>query len=86
MASAAAVPSTTATVVDQNATSRLFQAAMWICADWMASKRLRYQRSESAGGGKRRERESVNEVISTTSTGVTRISSAIALSRPSTSR
>src|SRR5882724_6500783 len=69
MATAAAVPSTTAAVVEQNAISTLFQAAMWIWTDWTGSKRLRYQRSDTAGGGKRSERESVNEVISTTSTG-----------------
>ena len=43
----------------------LFQAAMWIWTDWIGSKRLRYQRRDTAGGGKRSERESVNEVFNT---------------------
>src|SRR6266850_1490865 len=86
IASAAAVPSTTAIVVDEAATTRLCQAAVWICADWTGSKRLRYQRSDIAGGGKRSERESVNDVISTTTTGTIKISSAAALSRPSATR
>jgi hypothetical protein len=80
------VPSTTETAVAEAAITTLFQAAVWIWADCAASKRLRYQRSESWGGGKRSERESVNDVTSTTTTGVMRISSAIAASVPRTTR
>src|SRR5258708_18579854 len=77
MASAAAVPRTTATVVAQNAISTLFQAAMWIWTDWTGSKRLRYHRSDPAGGGKRSEREAADEGSSATTPTATRASAAL---------
>ena len=86
MASAAAVPRTTEIAVADTAMTRLFQAAVWICADCTGSNSAEYQRSDNAGGGKRSERESVNDVMMTTTTGTIKISNATMLSSPSTTR
>ena len=79
----AAVPSTTAMIVVQNATTRLVQAARCI---WSASSSAQYQRSDSPLGGKRRDSDAVNEVIITTIVGAIRNTIAMAASAPNTMR
>src|SRR5438128_1694954 len=81
--SAAAVPSTTASTVVQNATTRLFQAAACI---WSASMSATYQRSDNPSGGNLSDCEAVNEVSSTITVGATRNTIATAASAPNTSR
>src|SRR5215470_3210103 len=83
MPSAAAVPSTTAMTVVQNATTRLFQAAACI---WSASISAAYQRSDSPSGGNFSDCDAVNEVSSMIAVGPTRNTIAIAASPPNTRR
>src|ERR1041384_6593397 len=83
IASEAAVPSTTAITVVQNATTRLAQAARCI---WSASSSAQYQRSDSPLGGKRSDSEGVNEVRITTMVGPIRNTIATSASAPNSTR
>jgi hypothetical protein len=50
IAAAARTEKTVANTVAQIATLRPFEAAMWICRDWMGSKSASYHWSERPGG------------------------------------
>ena len=80
----ASVASTTPNRVEKHATSSEFHAALWIWRDWLASNSCSYQPSEKPVGGNLSERPSVNDVISTTTTGVTMMSTARIASPPMT--
>ncbi len=66
MASEAATPSTTASIVVHSATLKLLAAAKCSC---QASISAAYQRSEYPGGGNFSEKPDVNETMITTSVG-----------------
>src|SRR4051794_20095111 len=83
-ASAAGTAIQTARRVAVAATVRLFSAAWWMCAERVRSNSAAYQRSENEGGGNFSPADDVNDVISATSTGPTRMISAQAASRPTT--
>ena len=80
----ARVASTTPNRVEKHATSSEFHAALWICRDWLASNSCSYQPREKPVGGNLSERPSVNDVISTTTTGVTMMNTASIASPPMT--
>ena len=82
---AASAPSRTPNPVDQAATSSELKKARWICRDLAGSNSSAYHCSEKPVGGNFSERPSVNEVVSTITTGTTMISSASTASVPITS-
>src|SRR5215470_14879199 len=75
-ASEAMVASTTPNRVDRQAISIEFEAARWIGRDATGSNSWAYHCSEKPVGGNFSVRFSVNEIITTTITGVTMIRTA----------